>query len=277
MLALVAERGDVAIRSDINATFILSDEPANTLSNWLQLPIPGDAVLSVQGQVGVVTLPEDGPIGTASLRTLGTGAQQALPGTHSDTTKVSKTGDTMTGQFTFSPGPAKIASATGQFDLSLADGLIRSRLTVAGVGLIFATGTLNTRIRYDDTGVGLNGNSPVAKAAAITQPTGGRTSTKAVIDAILTSLGNIGITAAPIPAALTEQFTDADIAVANKDGIASTPSLRTLGTGAQQAASGNRIYPGQIIGSTRYAPSTFVTLTTTSKSPPRRRPPEPTA
>src|SRR5204863_2306884 len=32
---------------------------------------------------------------------------------------------------------------------------------------------------------------------------------------------------------------DADIAAANKDGTAGTPSLRTLGTGAQQAMPGN--------------------------------------
>jgi hypothetical protein len=34
-------------------------------------------------------------------------------------------------------------------------------------------------------------------------------------------------------------ITDADIAAANKDGTATTPSLRTLGTGAQQAAAGD--------------------------------------
>ena len=32
---------------------------------------------------------------------------------------------------------------------------------------------------------------------------------------------------------------DADVNAANKDGLAATPSLRTLGTGAQQAAAGN--------------------------------------
>ena len=34
-------------------------------------------------------------------------------------------------------------------------------------------------------------------------------------------------------------ITDTDVATANKDGLAATPSLRTLGTGAQQAAAGN--------------------------------------
>jgi hypothetical protein len=39
-------------------------------------------------------------------------------------------------------------------------------------------------------------------------------------------------------------ITDTDIAAANKDGTAATPSLRTLGTGAQQAAAGNHGHPG---------------------------------
>lgn len=82
MLALVAERGDVAIREDVSATFILAAAPASTLSNWKRLPIPVDAVLSVQGQTGVVTIAEDGPVATPSLRSLGAGAQQALPGNH---------------------------------------------------------------------------------------------------------------------------------------------------------------------------------------------------
>jgi hypothetical protein len=37
-------------------------------------------------------------------------------------------------------------------------------------------------------------------------------------------------------------ITDADVAAANKDGTTGTPSLRTLGTGAQQAAPGNSLF-----------------------------------
>lgn len=56
MLALTAQRGDVAIRSDINKSFVLAAEPAATLSNWLELRTPTDAVLSVAGKTGAVTL-----------------------------------------------------------------------------------------------------------------------------------------------------------------------------------------------------------------------------
>lgn len=40
MLALTAERGDVAVRSDLSKSFILQAEPAATLANWKELLTP---------------------------------------------------------------------------------------------------------------------------------------------------------------------------------------------------------------------------------------------
>lgn len=56
MLALTAERGDVAVRSDLNRSFALAAEPASLLANWLELRTPTDVVLSVAGKTGSVTL-----------------------------------------------------------------------------------------------------------------------------------------------------------------------------------------------------------------------------
>ena len=56
MLALTAEKGDMAIRSDLNKCFALSAAPASTLANWLELKTPANAVLSVAGRTGAVTL-----------------------------------------------------------------------------------------------------------------------------------------------------------------------------------------------------------------------------
>jgi hypothetical protein len=57
MLALSsAQTGDVAIRTDINKSFILSDYNYGTLSSWKELLSPPDAVTSVDGQTGSVTL-----------------------------------------------------------------------------------------------------------------------------------------------------------------------------------------------------------------------------
>lgn len=83
MLALTAQRGDVAVRTDVSATFILQGNDPSTLADWVQLPTPTDAVLSVNGQTGVVVIPSDSTAATPSLRTLGTGAQQAAAGNDS--------------------------------------------------------------------------------------------------------------------------------------------------------------------------------------------------
>lgn len=48
MLALTAQTGDMAVRTDINRTFVLSASPATTLSNWIQLADgPSGTVTSV--------------------------------------------------------------------------------------------------------------------------------------------------------------------------------------------------------------------------------------
>ena len=56
MLALTAQVGDVAVRTDVNKSFILTATPATTLGNWQELLTPTDAVLSVDGSVGAISL-----------------------------------------------------------------------------------------------------------------------------------------------------------------------------------------------------------------------------
>ena len=57
MLALsTALEGDVAVRTDINKSFILKTTGYSTLANWQELLSPTDAVTSVNGSTGVVTI-----------------------------------------------------------------------------------------------------------------------------------------------------------------------------------------------------------------------------
>ena len=58
MLALNAQQGDVAVRTDVNKTFILSQSPASTLANWIELLFPC-SVISVNGKTGAVVLTGD--------------------------------------------------------------------------------------------------------------------------------------------------------------------------------------------------------------------------
>lgn len=57
MLALDAQRGDVAMRTDLSKTFILSTESPTTLADWKEVLVPaGGGVSSVAGRTGAITL-----------------------------------------------------------------------------------------------------------------------------------------------------------------------------------------------------------------------------
>lgn len=83
MLALTAQRGDVAIRTDLNKSFVLATDSPSTLSDWKELLTPTDTVLSVAGLTGAIS---------ASALLIALGA-------------VNKAGDTMTGLLTLSGDP----------------------------------------------------------------------------------------------------------------------------------------------------------------------------
>lgn len=56
MLALDADQGDLAVRSDESRSYILKASPAADLSNWQLLPNPSDVVQSINGYTGSITL-----------------------------------------------------------------------------------------------------------------------------------------------------------------------------------------------------------------------------
>lgn len=56
MLALTAQVGDVAIRTDESKTYILKTTPATALANWQQLQTPACDIQSVNGKTGAVVL-----------------------------------------------------------------------------------------------------------------------------------------------------------------------------------------------------------------------------
>lgn len=56
MLALNAQVGDVAIRTDLKKNYILKTDGATTLANWQELLSPDDKVQSVNGQIGAVVI-----------------------------------------------------------------------------------------------------------------------------------------------------------------------------------------------------------------------------
>lgn len=74
MLALsTAEKGDVAVRTDLNKSFILTADPYSTLANWQELLTPTDAVLSVNSLTGAVTLGASDVGAAPTTRTISAG------------------------------------------------------------------------------------------------------------------------------------------------------------------------------------------------------------
>jgi hypothetical protein len=55
-LALSAQRGDVAVRTDLNKSYMRNSGTAGTMADWTELRTPTDAVLSVAGRTGAITL-----------------------------------------------------------------------------------------------------------------------------------------------------------------------------------------------------------------------------
>ncbi len=73
MLALNVQKGDICIRSDENKTYILQNSPASEFQNWLELTTPTDAVQSVNGKTGAVTLSHE-DVGAVKANTEITGS-----------------------------------------------------------------------------------------------------------------------------------------------------------------------------------------------------------
>lgn len=116
MLSLVAETGDVAVRTDVNKSFILQGDTPSDLADWQELLTPTSTVSSVFGRTGAVTSNSGDytadQISETASRKFQTLAQQ----TYNDATssiqtqlngKVSLTGtETIAGAKTFSSTPS---------------------------------------------------------------------------------------------------------------------------------------------------------------------------
>ena len=91
MLALTAETGDIAIRTDVSATFILTASPATTLANWKQIATPMDAVSSVNSKTGAVTLTHSDVGAAPTVHTHTKNQITDFPTIPSDTSQLTKT------------------------------------------------------------------------------------------------------------------------------------------------------------------------------------------
>jgi len=103
MLALTAERGDMAIRTDTGKTYVLSTDSPGTLADWKEVLATGQ-VQSVNGQTGVVVLTKS-DVGLTNVTNV---AQQPLDATLTALAALSTSAD----QMIYSTGADAFALAT---------------------------------------------------------------------------------------------------------------------------------------------------------------------
>ncbi|MEY9674556.1 hypothetical protein [Bradyrhizobium elkanii] len=107
MLALAAQKGDIAIRSDLNKSFALSTNSPATLADWKELLTPTDAVLAVAGLTGSIS--------AAALKTALALVKGDVGLGNVDNISVSAAPATYTPSLTSDTGAFTTASTTGTF------------------------------------------------------------------------------------------------------------------------------------------------------------------
>jgi hypothetical protein len=224
-------------------------------------PNPTVAALAIT-DAKVAAANKDGTAITPSMRTLGTGALQATAGNDSRLSDARTPTGAASGDLTGTyPSPTLVNSgpgATGPVGDSshVAAVTIDAKGRVTGLTPVAITGTAPTGAAGGDlTGTYPNPTLTTAGPGA-TGPIGDATHVPIVtIDAKgrVTGLTSAAISGGPPsgaaggdltgtypnPTVAALAITDAKTAAANKDGLATVPSMRTLGVGALQATAGN--------------------------------------
>ncbi len=138
MLALTAERGDVAVRTDLSKSFILAAEPASTLANWQELLTPASPVTSVFGRTGAVTA-STGDYSVAQITGAAPLASPALTGTPTAPTAATATNNTQIATTAFVKAQGYSTTAGTVTSVQLSGGT--TGLTASG-GPITVSGTI---------------------------------------------------------------------------------------------------------------------------------------
>lgn len=98
MLALVAQKGDIAIRTDEGKSYVLGGDDPTLLANWTELKSPTAPVQSVNGQTGTISL-SAADVGAADIGHTHTAEEISGLGTlaQQNAANVAITGGTLTG------------------------------------------------------------------------------------------------------------------------------------------------------------------------------------
>ena len=174
MLALVGDRGDWCLRSDLGTTWVLADDDSSLLASWVQLSYPTAPVTSVAGRTGAVTLANTDISGLGSLAT--------QSGTFSGTSSGTNTGDQNVFTTIAVSGQSNVVSDAASDTLTL----------VAGTNITITTDASTDTITITASGGGLSGTGSTDNAVLRADGVGGATlqASAIVIDDLYTASPN---------------------------------------------------------------------------------------
>jgi hypothetical protein len=213
--------------------------------------VPNDGSVTnvkVAANAGIVesklSLASDAAAGTPSRRSLGTGAQQAVSGTDS---RLSDSRTPIDGSVTNAKVATSAAIAKSKLaSLDIVNADVNASAAIAQSKIANLSTTLSAKA---DLVAGLvpiaqlasgtpDGTKFVRDDGVLATPSGGGTS---VVDATTSAKGIVLMSVAPAVAASPTAVSTNDIRV-TADQSAGTASIRTIGTGALQAAAGNHTH-----------------------------------
>lgn len=176
MLALVAQTGDIAIRTDLNQTFILAGMPATSLDNWEQLITPTSPVTSVFGRTGAISAASGdytvaqvtGAAPIASPTFTGSPSGPTPPAADNSTRLATTAWVTSKGYTNNSGTVTSVAGSGGTTGLTFTGSPVTSSgtLTLGGTLAVSAGGTGSTTVAGARTGLGL-GTMAIQNANAV--------------------------------------------------------------------------------------------------------------
>lgn len=121
-LALTAEEGDIAIRTDQSKTYAHNGGSSGTMADWSELLTPTDTVTSVNGQTGVVVLDSSNISESGNLYFTDERAQDAVGSILTDSSSVDFTYNDATNTITAAVIPAGVSITGFAGTLSIAKG-----------------------------------------------------------------------------------------------------------------------------------------------------------
>lgn len=144
MLGLTAQRGDVAIRTDTNQSFVLATESPGTLADWKELLSPGDVAVAAK-----VAKAGDAMTGSLAINGAGKGLSASYYGDDTGMFAYSGNGRAANIGQNFGPdaGGVSVAKQTTGSQLAFSDVIYRFQ-TFAGA-TIGAAPTFAERLRWD--------------------------------------------------------------------------------------------------------------------------------